>query len=144
MKIVFSPPNRSEITPQTCRLAKAVPSRTDSTRAPVARLKPRSPQNATICCCGMAIGTQQSTPPRHISTKARLAGKAIAERGARGRVGAAACRCAAGLAGGGLRNTSASGTTNAITNAPYMSIVVRQPKALIERSNTGGHSAPAR
>ena len=143
MKIVFRPPSRSEMTPHTCRLAKAVPSRTDSTSAPVARLMPRSPQNATICCCGIAIGTQQSTPPMHISTKARLAGSAM-----RNEVPAAAEEplpiAGPPVLGGGLRNKSASGTTSAMTTTAYNSMVWRQPKAVTERSNTGGHNAPAR
>ena len=83
MKIVFSPPNRSEMTPQTCRLAKAVPSRTDSTRAPVARLMPRSPQKATMCCCGMAIGTQQSKPPQAQHHKGEVGRQSDPEGGAR-------------------------------------------------------------
>ena len=55
---VFSPPMRSETQPQSCRLAKAATSSTDSIAAPCRALIPRSPQWATRCAAGMAIGTQ--------------------------------------------------------------------------------------
>ena len=44
---VATPPIRSDIAPQICRLKNAVPSSTDSIIAPTERLMPRSLQKAT-------------------------------------------------------------------------------------------------
>ena len=63
---VASPPMRSEIAPQICRLRNAVPSSTDSISAPTERLMPRSLQKATRWPCGIAIGMQHSTAATHI------------------------------------------------------------------------------
>ena len=72
---VARPPMRSEITPQICRLRKAVPSSTDSIRAPIERLMPRSLQKATRWPCGIAIGMQHSTPAPHIIANTTLRGR---------------------------------------------------------------------
>lgn len=72
---VARPPMRSEITPQTCRLRNAVPSNTDSIRAPIDRLMPRSLQKATRWPCGIAIGMQHSTAAAQIIAKTILGGQ---------------------------------------------------------------------
>src|SRR5712672_1060828 len=72
---VARPPTRSEITPQICRLRNAVPSSTDSIRAPIDRLIPRSLQKATKWPCGIAIGMQHSTPAPHLSANTALGGQ---------------------------------------------------------------------
>src|SRR5215468_7411774 len=72
---VASPPIRSEITPQICRLRNAVPSRTDSIRAPADLLIPRSLQKATKWPCGIAMGMQHKTPAAHIIANTRLDGQ---------------------------------------------------------------------
>ena len=66
---------RSEIAPQICRDRNAVPSSTDSITAPTERAMPRSLQNATRCCCGIAIGTQHSTAAPHIIANTRFGGQ---------------------------------------------------------------------
>src|SRR5258707_6941265 len=75
IRTVARPPIRSEITPQTCRLRNAVPSNTDSIRAPIDRLIPRSLQKATRCACGIAMGIQHSTPAAHIDANTALGGQ---------------------------------------------------------------------
>ena len=72
---VASPPMRSEIAPQICRLRNAVPSSTDSISAPTERLMPRSLQKATRWPCGIAIGMQHSTAAPHISANTTLGGQ---------------------------------------------------------------------
>ena len=73
--IVASPPIRSEMTPQICRLMNAVPSRTDSIRAPIDLAIPRSLQKATKWPCGIAMGMQHKTPAAHIIANTRLGGQ---------------------------------------------------------------------
>src|SRR6202790_135899 len=72
---VARPPIRSEITPQICRLRKAVPSSTDSIRALVDRLIPRSLQKATRWPCGIAMGRQHITAAPHITANTALGGQ---------------------------------------------------------------------
>src|SRR3984893_16939747 len=72
---VARPPIRSQITPQICRLRNAVPSSTDSIRAPIDRLIPRSLQNATRWPCGIAIGMQHSRAAAHIAANMALGGQ---------------------------------------------------------------------
>src|SRR6267154_4460174 len=72
---VASPPIRSEIAPQICRLRNAVPSSTDSIKAPADRLIPRSLQKATRWPCGIAMGMQHSTPAPHIIANTALGGQ---------------------------------------------------------------------
>src|ERR1035437_8482462 len=72
---VASPPMRSEIAPQICRLRNAVPSSTDSISAPTERAMPRSLQKATRWPCGIAIGMQHSTAAPHISANTALGGQ---------------------------------------------------------------------
>src|ERR1700694_4480902 len=69
---VVRPPIRSEITPQICRLRNAVPSRTDSIRALIDRLIPRSLQKATRWPCGIAMGRQHITAAPHITANTAL------------------------------------------------------------------------
>src|SRR4029079_9180491 len=75
IRMVESPPIRSEITPQICRLKNAVPSSTDSIRAPIDRLMPRSLQKATRWPCGIAIGRQHITPAAHINANTAFGGQ---------------------------------------------------------------------
>ena len=104
---VDSPPMRSEIAPQICRLTKAVPSSTDSIIAPTELAMPRSLQKATRCPCGIAIGTQQGPRPR---TSWRTPDWA-ASRARAPVAGAAASHGAGSISSGGSRkNHSASGT----------------------------------
>src|SRR4051794_13995217 len=72
---VARPPTRSEITPQICRLRNAVPSSTDSIRAPIDWLIPRSLQKAIRWPCGIAIGMQHSTAAPHIDANTALGGQ---------------------------------------------------------------------
>src|SRR3979490_1099160 len=72
---VARPPIRSEIAPQICRLRNAVPSSTDSIKAPADRLIPRSLQKATKWPCGIAIGMQHNTPAPHIIANTALGGQ---------------------------------------------------------------------
>src|SRR5450755_692444 len=72
---VARPPIQSEIAPQTCRLRNAVPSSTDSIRALIDRLIPRSLQKATRWPCGIAIGMQHSTAAAHIAANTALGGQ---------------------------------------------------------------------
>src|SRR5689334_25378616 len=72
---VDSPPIRSEITPQICRLRNAVPNSTDSINAPADLVMPRSLQNATRWLCGIAIGMQHSTPAAHINANTLFGGQ---------------------------------------------------------------------
>src|ERR1700744_785428 len=76
IRTVASPPIRSEIKPQTCRLRNAVPSSTDSISALIERLMPRSLQKATRCPCGIAIGMQHSTAAAQIAANTALGGQA--------------------------------------------------------------------
>ena len=69
---VRNPPNRSAKAPQNCREMNAQANITDSIAAPWLGLIPTSPQNATRCEAGMAIGTQQQKLVMQISTIARL------------------------------------------------------------------------
>jgi hypothetical protein len=55
--IVHSPPRRSDSQPQNWRDRKAASSSTDSIAAPRDVAIPRSPQKATRCAAGIAIGT---------------------------------------------------------------------------------------
>src|SRR6266581_236981 len=55
---VSNPPIRSETAPQTWRLMKPTPRRTDSMTAPCVGVMPRSEQNATRCACGIDMVTQ--------------------------------------------------------------------------------------
>src|SRR5580692_12640691 len=68
-------PIRSEITPQICRLRNAVPNSTDSIRAPIDRLIPRSLQKATRWPCGIAMGIQHSTAAPQITANTALGGQ---------------------------------------------------------------------
>src|ERR1700674_3211307 len=72
---VARPPIRSEITPQICRLRNAVPSSTESIKALIDRLIPRSLQNATRWPCGIAIGMQHNTAAAHIAANTALGGQ---------------------------------------------------------------------
>src|SRR6202051_4940275 len=72
---VARPPIRSEIPPQICRLRNAVPSSTDSIRALIDRLMPRSLQKATRWPCGIAMGMQHSTAAPHITANTALGGQ---------------------------------------------------------------------
>src|ERR1700721_1699232 len=72
---VARPPIRSAIAPQICRLRNAVPSSTDSIKAPADRLIPRSLQKATRWPCGIAIGMQHSTAAAHIAANTALGGQ---------------------------------------------------------------------
>src|SRR3954466_10786999 len=56
---VNTPPMRSDSQPQPWRLKKPMPSSTDSMVAPRVVEMPRSLQNATRCCCGIDMVTQQ-------------------------------------------------------------------------------------
>ena len=69
---VRNPPNRSAKAPQNCREMNAQASITDSIAAPWLGLIPTSPQNATRCEAGMAIGMQQQKLAMQISTMATL------------------------------------------------------------------------
>src|ERR1051325_10234452 len=69
---VSSPPVRSDSQPQPWRLKKPMPSSTDSMVAPSVLEIPRSLQNATRCCCGIDIVTQQRKPAKAINEKATL------------------------------------------------------------------------
>src|ERR1700736_5198253 len=75
IRTVARPPIRSEITPQICRLRNAVPNSTDSIRAPIDRLIPRSLQKATRWPCGIAMGMQHSTAAPQITANTALGGQ---------------------------------------------------------------------
>jgi hypothetical protein len=72
---VFIPPIRSATQPQNCRARKAAASSTESISAPSRAPIPRSPQKATRCAAGIAIGMQQRKEARPSSASAKLGGR---------------------------------------------------------------------
>src|SRR5215510_2177078 len=112
---VLSPPTRSVIQPQNCRLKKAHTKSRVSMAGPCAGAKPRSPQSAIKCDAGIAIGTQQRKAAAARRPKARLRGRPkTVSRGP----GACAVPPALAVSGAGCKNISASGTTTAATMRP--------------------------
>src|SRR5258708_5579498 len=138
---VCRPPIRSAAQPQNWRATKALPSSTDNMAAPICEANPKSPQKATICCDGMAMGTQQ----QKIATDRMI----MARFGDSPRTGAPAFGSCPPPAfdgsgcGGGPRKIAASAKIAAPTNNPNTSIVRRQPDSGMPAWNTIGQNAPA-
>src|SRR5262245_46582433 len=137
---VCRPPMRSASQPQNWRDRNAVPSSPESMAAPRSGAKPRSPQNATICDDGIAIGTQQQ--------KIATIRTAMATLGDRPNTGIPDCGSAAGPpgsargTGGGRRKIATSATIETRTNSPNAVMVRRQPQWLMPAWNSMGHTAP--
>ena len=123
IKIVSSPPMRSEIAPQICRLTKAVPSSTDSIAAPWVGLMPRSLHIATRWTCGIDIGMQQQNAAIASIANTTFGGQPST-------VGRAACAEAvtgSRISGGRFRTMIAIGTMTATSKPANISMVCRQP-----------------
>jgi len=101
---------------------------------------PRSPQKATRCAAGIAIGMQQRKLAMAISACAAFAGKPKTRAPC---TGPAAGPAMTGGAGIGRSTSAASGRMVRAEKTPNPSMVRCQPQAAMARSNTTGQIAPA-
>ena len=112
---VRSPPIRSASQPQNCRLKKAQASSSDSIAGPCEAVKPRSLQNATRCCSGMDMVTQQKKVAVARMPSAKFG---FSPNTGRPPAGPEPAAPAIAYSGGRRRNTSANGRTVQTTKSP--------------------------
>src|SRR5215831_14801702 len=136
-KIVKRPPTRSVSHPQNKRLKKALPSSTDSIRAPCAAEMPRSLQSATRCPGGIAIGVQHRKPATHSRTN-------VPSDPATVEVAAFTWLSASDPpVGGGRSHIKAANRIARAVAIPNTTIVARHPTSAMPNAMQGGHNAPA-